>query len=35
MRPGYGNRVPLDIRQKLQDLLHDSHMIPSVSHYVK
>ncbi|KAI1865256.1 hypothetical protein JX265_008303 [Neoarthrinium moseri] len=30
----YGNRIPLEIRHQFQDLLHDSFMIPSLSHYL-
>ncbi|KAH8662053.1 anaphase-promoting complex subunit 5-domain-containing protein [Xylariales sp. PMI_506] len=30
----YGNRIPLEIRHQFQDLLNDSAMIPSLSHYL-
>ncbi|KAI1493988.1 anaphase-promoting complex subunit 5-domain-containing protein [Biscogniauxia mediterranea] len=30
----YGNRIPLEIRHQFQDLLNDSFMIPSLSHYL-
>ncbi|KAI1328167.1 anaphase-promoting complex protein [Xylariaceae sp. FL0255] len=30
----YGDRVPLEIRQQFLNLLGDSHMIPSLSHYL-
>ncbi|KAI1483426.1 hypothetical protein K445DRAFT_61104 [Daldinia sp. EC12] len=30
----YGNRVPLEIQHQFHDLLNDSFMIPSLSHYL-
>ncbi|KAK6189261.1 hypothetical protein LQW54_013457 [Pestalotiopsis sp. IQ-011] len=30
----YGNRIPLEIRHQFHDLLNDSYMIPSLSHYL-
>ncbi|KAK6085380.1 Anaphase-promoting complex subunit 5 [Seiridium cupressi] len=30
----YGNRIPLEIRHQFSDLLNDSYMIPSLSHYL-
>ncbi|KAJ2903359.1 hypothetical protein MKZ38_010024 [Zalerion maritima] len=30
----YGSRLPVEIRLQLQDLLSDSYMVPSLSHYV-
>ncbi|ORY55668.1 anaphase-promoting complex subunit 5-domain-containing protein [Pseudomassariella vexata] len=30
----YGNRIPLEIRHQFQDLLNDSFMVPSLSHYL-
>ncbi|KAI5464374.1 anaphase-promoting complex subunit 5-domain-containing protein [Mariannaea sp. PMI_226] len=30
----YGNRVPLEIRHQFHDLLNDSHIIPSLTHYL-
>ena len=30
----YGSRIPLEIRHQFQDLLNDSSMIPSLSHYL-
>ena len=30
----YGNRVPPGVRRQFQDLLHDSFMVPSLSHYL-
>ncbi|PKS12070.1 hypothetical protein jhhlp_001366 [Lomentospora prolificans] len=31
----YGNRVPLEARQKLQEIMQESLITPSVSHYVR
>ncbi|KAF9771690.1 hypothetical protein IL306_010662 [Fusarium sp. DS 682] len=31
----YGNRVPLEIRNQFDDLLHDCYLIPSLTHYIK
>lgn len=31
----YGNRIPLEIRHQFHDLLNDSYMIPSLSHYLR
>ncbi|CAJ2503963.1 Uu.00g113570.m01.CDS01 [Anthostomella pinea] len=30
----YGNRIPLEIRHQFHDLLNDSYMVPSLSHYL-
>ncbi|OTB04690.1 hypothetical protein M426DRAFT_150567 [Hypoxylon sp. CI-4A] len=30
----YGDRIPLEIQHQFHDLLNDSHMIPSLSHYL-
>ncbi|OAQ68362.1 anaphase-promoting complex protein [Pochonia chlamydosporia 170] len=30
----YGNRIPLEIRHQFQDLLHDSFLVPSLTHYL-
>ncbi|KAI2468154.1 anaphase-promoting complex subunit 5-domain-containing protein [Annulohypoxylon bovei var. microspora] len=30
----YGNRIPIEIQRQFQDLLNDSFMIPSLSHYL-
>ncbi|KAI1825826.1 anaphase-promoting complex subunit 5-domain-containing protein [Xylaria intraflava] len=30
----YGNRIPVEIRHQFQDLLMDSYMVPSLSHYL-
>ncbi|KAI8623381.1 anaphase-promoting complex subunit 5-domain-containing protein [Xylariaceae sp. FL1651] len=30
----YGNRIPLEIRHQFHDLLSDSYMVPSLSHYL-
>lgn len=30
----YGNRVPLEIRHQFHDLVMDSYMVPSLSHYL-
>ncbi|RYP77817.1 hypothetical protein DL771_000914 [Monosporascus sp. 5C6A] len=30
----YGNRIPREIRHQFQDLLNDSFMVPSLSHYL-
>ncbi|KAI1437015.1 anaphase-promoting complex subunit 5-domain-containing protein [Xylaria sp. CBS 124048] len=30
----YGNRIPTEIRHQFQDLLMDSYMVPSLSHYL-
>ncbi|KAI1456776.1 anaphase-promoting complex subunit 5-domain-containing protein [Annulohypoxylon moriforme] len=30
----YGNRIPIEIQHQFQDLLNDSFMIPSLSHYL-
>ncbi|KAF2970670.1 hypothetical protein GQX73_g2881 [Xylaria multiplex] len=30
----YGNRVPLDIRHRFHNLITDSYMVPSLSHYL-
>ncbi|KAI0130118.1 anaphase-promoting complex protein [Xylariales sp. AK1849] len=30
----YGNRIPLEIRHQFHDLLNDSAMVPSLSHYL-
>lgn len=31
----YGNRIPMEIRHQFQDLLHDSFLIPSLTHYLR
>ena len=31
----FGNRVPLEIRHQFHDLLNDSSLIPSLTHYLK
>ncbi|KAF5022312.1 hypothetical protein F66182_5641 [Fusarium sp. NRRL 66182] len=31
----FGNRIPLEIRHQFHDLLNDSHLIPSLTHYLK
>ncbi|KFG83437.1 anaphase-promoting complex protein [Metarhizium anisopliae] len=30
----YGNRIPLEIRHQFHDLLHDSFLVPSLTHYL-
>ncbi|KFA75367.1 hypothetical protein S40288_01995 [Stachybotrys chartarum IBT 40288] len=30
----YGNRVPVEIRNQFHDLLHDSYVVPSLTHYL-
>ncbi|KAI0195599.1 anaphase-promoting complex protein [Xylaria flabelliformis] len=30
----YGNRIPLEIRHQFHDLIMDSYMVPSLSHYL-
>ncbi|KAJ3519084.1 hypothetical protein NM208_g14270 [Fusarium decemcellulare] len=30
----YGNRIPLEIRHQFHDLLNDSYLIPSLTHYL-
>src|SRR4051812_21952689 len=30
----YGNRIPLEIKNKFRDILRDSYMIPSLTHYL-
>ncbi|KAI0886234.1 anaphase-promoting complex subunit 5-domain-containing protein [Annulohypoxylon maeteangense] len=30
----YGNRIPIEIQHQFQDLLNDSFMVPSLSHYL-
>ncbi|KND90382.1 Anaphase-promoting complex subunit 5 [Tolypocladium ophioglossoides CBS 100239] len=30
----YGNRIPVEIRHQFQDLLHDSFLVPSLTHYL-
>ncbi|GAB0133107.1 hypothetical protein EsDP_00001523 [Epichloe bromicola] len=30
----YGNRIPMEIRHQFQDLLHDSFLVPSLTHYL-
>lgn len=31
----YGNRIPLEIRHQFHDLLHDSFLVPSLTHYLR
>ncbi|KAF4427993.1 anaphase-promoting complex subunit 5 [Fusarium austroafricanum] len=31
----FGNRIPLEIRHQFHDLLNDSYLIPSLTHYLK
>ena len=31
----YGNRIPLEIRHQFHDLLNDSYLVPSLTHYLK
>lgn len=31
----YGNRIPQEIHHQFQDLLNDSYMVPSLSHYLR
>ncbi|OBS24012.1 hypothetical protein FPOA_04560 [Fusarium poae] len=31
----FGNRVPLEIRHQFHDLLNDSYLVPSLTHYLK
>jgi anaphase-promoting complex subunit 5 len=33
--PEFGNRVPLEIRHQFHDLLNDSYLVPSLTHYLK
>ncbi|UNI24392.1 APC5 protein [Purpureocillium takamizusanense] len=30
----YGNRIPVEIHRQFQDLLHDSFLVPSLTHYL-
>jgi anaphase-promoting complex subunit 5 len=30
----YGNRIPLEIRHQFHDLLNDTFLIPSLTHYI-
>ncbi|KAG5929562.1 hypothetical protein E4U42_005486 [Claviceps africana] len=30
----YGNRIPIEIRHQFHDLLHDSFLVPSLTHYL-
>ncbi|KAM5347063.1 hypothetical protein ACJ41O_010068 [Fusarium nematophilum] len=30
----YGNRIPLEIRHQFHDLVHDSYLVPSLTHYL-
>ncbi|CAM1501670.1 Fc.00g036540.m01.CDS01 [Cosmosporella sp. VM-42] len=30
----FGNRIPLEIRHQFHDLLHDSYVVPSLTHYL-
>lgn len=31
----FGNRIPLEIRHQFQDLLRDSFLVPSLTHYLR